>query len=192
MRKLALLVAVCAAALATGSVDAASVETSRIVIHDSFDAPFMSAACGVPVMITIDGVAQVTLRRNEAGLAAWEHDTTASFTAVFSSPGSLGGTGRSFTNRSPSVAFFDYGSGATIGSTAIVTLTGLQGPAAGPSSSITAGYQRLTGTVFGFSPEGIPLVDFDGPVAAQHGVWPEFLDVVLPERCAALGGSLQP
>jgi len=133
MRKLALLVAVCAAALATGSVDAASVETSRIVIHDSFDAPFMSAACGVPVMITIDGVAQVTLRRNEAGLAAWEHDTTASFTAVFSSPGSLGGTGRSFTNRSPSVAFFDYGSGATIGSTAIPSKRDRFGSDLGPT-----------------------------------------------------------
>ena len=55
-----------------------------------------------------------------------------------------------------------------------------------------AGYQQLTGTVFAFSPEGIPIVDFDGPVTSQHGVWPDFLDVVLSERCEALGGSVQP
>ena len=110
-----------------------------------------------------------------------------SFTAVFESPLALGGTGLSFTNRSPGVATFDYGDGAAIGSTAVITLTGVQGPAAGAGSSVTAGYQQLTGTVYGFSPEGIPLVDFDGPVTSQHGVWPDFLDVVLPERCEALG-----
>ena len=191
MRKLALLAAVCAAAVMAGGVAAAPSESWRIAIHDSFNAPFMSAACGVPVVITIDGVAEINLRRNAAGLVASEHDTTTTFTAVFSSPTSLGGTGMSFTNHSPSVVFFDYGSGAAIGSTAVVTLTGLQGPAAGSPSSITAGYQRLTGTVYGFSEEGVPLVDFDGPVIAQHGVWPDFFDVILPERCAALGGSVQ-
>ena len=93
-----------------------------------------------------------------------------SFTAVFESPLALGGTGLSFTNRSPGVATFDYGEGAAIGSTAVITLNGAPGPAAGAGSSVTAGYQRLTGTVYGFSPEGIPLVDFDGPVISQHGV----------------------
>lgn len=90
------------------------------------------------------------------------------------------------------MATFDYGSGAAIGSTAVITLTGLQGPAAGAGSPVTAGYQRLTGTVFAFSPEGVPVVDFNGPVTSQHGLWPDFFDVVLPERCEALGGSVQP
>jgi hypothetical protein len=98
--------------------------------------------------------------------------------------------GLSFTNRAPGVTTYDYGSGATLGSTAEITLTGLEGPAAGPGSDVAAGYQRLTGTVVGFSPEGIPFVEFDGPVTVEHGRWPSF-DALLAERCAALGGSLQ-
>ena len=141
-------------------------------MHDSFVAPFMSAACGVPVTITLDGVARVTLARNSDGLVVQEHDVLSSFTATFESPVALGGTGLSFTNTSPGVARFDYGEGATIGSTAVITLTGLQGPAAGPGSSITAGYQQLTGTVYAFSPEGIPLVDFAGPSAPSTASGP--------------------
>lgn len=191
MRKLALLATIVAAGFAATAALAAAPENVTMPVHDSFYAPFMSNACGIPVTITLDGVAHVTLWRNSAGLVVRERDVLSSFTAVFESPTALGGTGRSFTNRSPGVAEFDYGSGAALGSTATITLTGAQGPAAGAGSDLTAGYQRLTGTVYGFSPEGIPLVDFDGPVLDQHGRWPGF-DVVLAQRCAALGGSLQP
>jgi hypothetical protein len=192
MRRLALLVAVCAAAVGVAGANAAQPQQFAIQLHESFVAPFMSAACGVPVTITLDGVSRVTLTRNSSGLVVKEHDVLSSFTAIFESPLALGGTGQSFTNHSPGVATFDYGEGAALGSTAVITLTGLQGPAAGTGSSVTAGYQQLTGTVFAFSPEGIPLVDFDGPVTSQHGVWPDFFDVVLPERCEALGGAVRP
>jgi hypothetical protein len=190
MRKLALLAATCAAAVAATSAGAAAPEHFTVPIQDTFFAPSMSAACGVPVTITIEGTAHVTLWRGESGLVVREHDVLSSFTAVFESPANLGGTGLSFTNRSPGVATFDYGSGATLGSTALITLTGLAGPAAGSGSTVAAGYQLLTGTVAAFSPEGIPIVDFDGPVLTEHGTWPEF-DVVLAQRCEALGGSLQ-
>ena len=190
MRKLALLAATCAAAVAASGAGAAAPERLRIPVEDTFFAPFMSSACGVPVTITIEGTANVLLQRNDAGLVVREHDVLSSFTAVFESPTELGGTGRSFTNRSPGVATFDYGDGATIGSTAVITLTGLAGPAAGAGSLVTAGLQRLIGTVFAFSPEGVPIVDFDGPVLIEHGTWPEF-DLVLAQRCEALGGSLQ-
>ena len=190
MRKLALLAAVCAAAIAATGAGAVTPEHHRIPVKDTFFAPFMSDACGVPVTITIEGTANVLLQRNDAGLIVREHDVLSSFTAVFESPTDLGGTGRSFTNRSPGVATFDYGAGATLGSTAVVTLTGLAGPAAGAGSAVTAGLQRLIGTVLGFSPEGIPIVDFNGPVVTEHGTWPEF-DLVLAQRCEALGGSLQ-
>lgn len=191
MRKLALLAVVCAAAAAATSATAATPEHFTVPIQDTFDAPFMSGACGIPVTITIEGTAHVTLWRNDSGLVVREHDVSSSFTAVFESPADLGGTGRSFTNRSPGVATFDYGPGATLGSTALITLTGLAGPAAGSGTAVAAGLQRLTGTVFAFSPEGIPIVDFDGPLIAEHGTWPPF-DVVLAQRCEALGGSVQP
>ena len=192
MRKLALLAAVCACTVGVPAAGASAPEQITVRIDDAFSAPFMSEACGVPVTITIEGVAHVTLHRDDAGLVVWEHDVMSSFTAVFRSPLELGGTGRSFTNRSPGVASFDYGNGAAVGSTAVITLTGLAGPAAGAGSAVTAGYQRLTGTVFAFSPDGIPIVEFNGPISELHGRWPAFLDVVLPERCAALGGSVQP
>ena len=191
MRKLAMLAAVCAAVVSTGSAVAAGPDHVVIPVSDSFLAPFMSDACGIPVAIELSGVLHVTLERSTAGLVVREHDVLTSFTATFSSPLALGGTGLSFTNRSPSVATFEYGSGATIGSSASITLVGLGGQAAGPGTSVTAGYQQLTGTVVAFSPEGVPIVDFDGPVSAQHGVWPDFFDVGLRERCAALGGTLQ-
>jgi hypothetical protein len=190
MRKLALLAATCVAALAATGAGAAAPERLTIPVQDTFYAPFMSEACGVPVTITIQGTAHVLLQRNDAGLVVHEHDVLSSFTAVFESPTGLGGTGRSFTNRSPGVATFDYGAGATIGSTALIKLTGLAGPAAGPGSAVAAGLQLLTGTVVGFSPEGVPIVDFDGPVLVEHGTWPQF-DLVLAQRCEALGGSLQ-
>jgi hypothetical protein len=190
MRKLALLAATCVAALAATGAGAAAPERLTIPIQDTFYAPFMSEACGVPVTITIQGTSHVLLQRNDAGLVVREHDVLSSFTAVFESPPGLGGTGRSFTNRSPGVATFDYGAGATIGSTALIKLTGLAGPAAGPGSAVSAGLQLLTGTVVGFSPEGVPIVDFGGPVLVEHGTWPEF-DLVLAQRCDALGGSLQ-
>jgi hypothetical protein len=190
MRKLALLAATCAAALAATGVGTAAPERLTIPIQDTFYAPLMSDACGVPVTITIQGTAHVLLQRNDAGLVVREHDVLSSFTAVFESPTDLGGTGRSFTNRSPGVTTFDYGAGATIGSTALIKLTGLAGPAAGAGSAVSAGLQLLTGTVVAFSPEGVPIVDFDGPLLVEHGTWPEF-DLVLAQRCEALGGSLQ-
>jgi hypothetical protein len=191
MRKLALLAAICAAAFAATAAGAATPERLTIPIQDTFYAPFMSNACGVPVTITLQGTANVLLQRNEAGLVVREHDVMPSFTAVFESPNDLGGTGESFTQHSPAVTTYDYGAGATIGSIVVVTSTGLGGQAAGPGTVVSAGLQRVVGTVVAFSPEGIPIVDFDGPTLTVHGHWPVF-DLVLAQRCEALGGSLQP
>src|SRR5918994_2032924 len=94
MRKLALLAAVCAAAIAATGAGAATPEHHRIPVKDTFFAPFMSDACGVPVTITIEGTANVLLQRNDAGLIVREHDVLSSFTAGFESPTELGGTGR--------------------------------------------------------------------------------------------------
>src|SRR5215213_5587164 len=129
MRKLALLATIVAACIAATGALAAGPEHVTIPVSDSFYAPFMSQACGVPVTITLEGVSHTTLWRNAAGLVVRERDVLSSFTAVFESPTALGGTGLSFTNRSPGVAEFTYGSGAALGSTATITLTGAQGPA---------------------------------------------------------------
>jgi len=191
MRKLALLAAICAAAVAVAGAQASAPEQLTTPVHESFTAGFLSDICGVPVVISLDGVSHVTLWRDgSSGLVVRERDALSSFTAVFSSPTAIGGTGLSFTNHTPGLVTYDYGSGAHVGSTATITVTGLEGPVAGPGSGVAAGYQRLTGTVRGFSREGIPLVDWDGPLTAEHGRWPVF-DLMLAQRCTALGGSLQ-
>ena len=81
MRMLALLAAVCAAALGVAGANAAPPQQVAIQVHESFVAPFMSAACGVPVTITLDGVSRVTMTRNSSGLVVKEHDVLTSFTA---------------------------------------------------------------------------------------------------------------
>jgi hypothetical protein len=55
-------------------------------------------------------------------------------------------------------ANFDYGSGATIGSTAIASFPGLQGHVPGLISS-DAGLVRVSGTVVAFDEFEIPIVD---------------------------------
>src|SRR3712207_2223166 len=174
MRKLALLAVLVAAAASATTASASSNEHLRLPVEDSFFAPFLSEICGVPVRITIDGVANVRLQRNDAGLVVREHDVLTSFTAVFDSPVEWGGTGLSFTNRSPGVTIYDYGDGATLGSPVTVTLVGFQGWTAGPGSVAMAGRQTFAGTVVGFSPEGIPFVDFGGDPLGAHGHWPPF------------------
>jgi hypothetical protein len=39
--------------------------------------------------------------------------------------------------------------------------------------------------------KGIPEVDVSGDAISESSVFPDYLSVGLPERCAALGGSVQ-
>lgn len=57
-----------------------------------------------------------------------------------------------------------------------------------PSFSNTL--RRCPSTVFVLRTRRAAIVDFHGPVVTEHGTWPEF-DLILAQRCAALGGSLQ-
>ena len=123
----------------------------------------MSAACGVPFTITLDGVARVTVTRNSDGLVVKEHDVLTSFTAMFESPLTLGGTGLSFTNRSPGVVTFDYGDGAAVGSTAVITgdITQIDLPTGRTSGLVEA--MKVVGNI-----EGIEFIRFDDKDVVRH------------------------
>ena len=87
MRKLALLAAIASAGVVATGAGAAGPERLTHPIQYTFYAPFMSGACGVPVTITIEGTAHITLLRNDAGLVVREHPSR------WAAPGSRSRTG---------------------------------------------------------------------------------------------------
>src|SRR5215208_1339422 len=95
MRQLALLAAICAAAVAVAGAQASAPEQITTPVHESFTAGFLSDICGVPVVISLDGVSHVTLwREGSSGLVVRERDTVSSLRSArpprSRSPGSKG------------------------------------------------------------------------------------------------------
>lgn len=118
-------------------------------INDSFSFD----DCGFVVDVTRSGTLHVTLWRNSAGLVALERDGGSSAHSTYTNAD----TGKTVSYVNSEASFWDYGSGAVLGSSVKVTLTGMsiRLPVVGP----TAGRLVLTGTVVGFDPDGIPFVD---------------------------------
>jgi hypothetical protein len=146
--------AVLLAALGAGATMAApQAEQVHIAINDVFVDEFLSEACGFEVTVSVVGDLQVTLIRNQEGQVVREIDR-------------LGGTKITYSSANGSFSFiaqasqWDYGSGAAVGSTVVVSFVGLQGHVPGLIAS-DAGLVRLTATVVGFDEFGIPIVDFE-------------------------------
>jgi hypothetical protein len=118
---------------------------------------FWSDVCGFDVTVAFVGTARVTLIRNDAGLVVRELDSGPQ-RLVYSSP-----NGSFSFHASPSQ--WDYGSGAMLGSTAVVTFPGLAGHVPGLVDS-DAGMIRIEGTVVAFE-DGIPIVDFEGSIPSK-------------------------
>jgi hypothetical protein len=174
----AFLGALCAlAVLALAATAGASVQRVSFPVDDTFQDEFHSDVCGFDVFINIKGTARVQLFLDDAGNVVREIDTFSGFVTYTSDTGSF-----RFPLAQPII--FDYGAGAEIGSTATIKLVGLSGHATGFIAS-DAGIIILTGTVVDFSPEGIPIVDFDGEVTFQHGNFEEG-DRIDAAICAAL------
>jgi hypothetical protein len=146
-------------------------------VDDTFQDEGLTDLCGFDVFINVKGTARVQLFLDDAGNVVREIDTFSGFVTYTSDTGSF-----SFPLAQPIT--FDYGGGAEIGSTATIKLVGLSGHATGFIAS-DAGIIILTGTVVDFSPEGIPIVDFDGEVTFIHGNF-ESGDDIGAAICAAL------
>ena len=124
-------------------------------INDSFTDEFLSDHCGFEVVFSISGHLNATVRYNDAGLVVSEIDRQPNTTITYSSPD----TGRSFSFPNAQPSHWDYGAGATLGSAVTIKLTGLFGHVPGVIAS-DAGQTVLIGVVDGFSPEGVPFVNF--------------------------------
>jgi len=167
------------AALAAGASTAAPrAEQIDIAIDDHFVSDFWSEQCGFEVTIDNVGNLHVTLVRNAAGLIVRELDRIGGAKVTFSSAnGSF-----SFPNQ-PSQ--WDYGDGAKLGSSVVVSFPGLQGHVAGKVPS-DAGLLRFGGIVEGFDEFGIPEVEFNDVVLKDVGHRSDF-EAVRAAICGTLG-----
>jgi hypothetical protein len=149
----ALLGAVLLAALGAGASAATPAEQIHISINDSFVSDFWTDQCGFTVTITTTADLQVTLVRNQEGLIVREIDRAGGGRVTFSSD-----NGSFSFPAAP--AQIDYGSGAVIGSSVVMSFPGLQGHIPGVIAS-DAGLIRLEGVIVsGFDEFGIPELDF--------------------------------
>lgn len=130
-------------------------------VNQTFVSPLYSASCGFEVDITQVGTLKGAVFFDQAGTTIIrEIDTQPGFAVKVSSPAS----GRSFSFPFATVFRFDYPDGATPGSRAIVTATGLIDKVPGiPADAGAVTYGN--GRVLFIDPKGAPIVDFGPPTA---------------------------
>lgn len=168
MRRILVFITVALSALAvpaTSNAQRAVHLQNAIDISTSFQSPLLSEACGFPVTVTLSGALDETLIYNEAGLVVRQIENTPAATATFSSPyGSF-----SFPEAATSV--YTYPGGATLGSTANFHSSGLLQFGLVPGFGVSnAGIDIVANAVVvGFTPEGIPIVDFTDAMIVIHG-----------------------
>jgi hypothetical protein len=176
MRRLALIVGLASLALLlAASASATSPTRITFKVNDTFYVPFTSVYCGFDVYRTISGTINVTVFRDGSGALVRETDTGPDFKESFYAPL----TGKTFSDPGFVTAHTSYEGGGAIGSSAVVTLTGLLQNAAGPAD---AARLVLKGVVVDIDPNGIPFVDASDFVSATG----HLSDDPVGNRCAAL------
>jgi hypothetical protein len=180
MRKLALTTAIVAVAVGLGASAAAGPPKHVTFVDDvEFPSGFLTAACGTPVVIAIEGIVKITLFTDKDGVLR-EMDAFTNHSISFTAPA----TGNSFSYKF-GPARFVYPEGAFIGAPSIVTLTGIHEDF--PGAPAEAGRTVLVGEVVFVTPEGVPIVDFIGPTLFEQGNQLGFAESVA-NLCAALAG----
>lgn len=150
-------------------------------VDATFKSQFWSNTCGVPVFFHQEGT--LTFRLVTNSNVIHEVDTFPGFTITIFSPVEEGGTGKSFTYLLPAPIHILYPEGTDIGDPGIVIFTGAIDFAA-PGGPVIAGRQVLEGTIFDYTPEGIPFVDVTEELSTS-GHFPEF-EAFAAARCAFL------
>ena len=169
MRRLLVFITVALSALAvpaTSTAQRAVHLQDAVDISASFESPLLSGACGFPVTVTLSGALDETLIYNRAGLVVRQIENTPAATATFSSPYG------SFSFPESATSHYTYPGGARLGSTANFTTSGLLRFGLVPGFGVSnAGIDIVANAVVvGFSPEGIPMVDFtESTIVISHG-----------------------
>jgi hypothetical protein len=186
MQRRALISGMALAALLLFVSHAAATPPTRIdfAFDDTFPSGFLSAFCGIPVLVHIKGGGTTTLYDDKNGALVREHDTLApGVTTTIFSPVEIGGTGESFTDVTHAPSMFLYPDGTDVGDTAIVILNGVQ-RTSGRGNPRIVGRESYEGVIIDYTPDGVPIVD---PLIliSQSGQFD--LEAVLQARCEALG-----
>jgi hypothetical protein len=185
-RLAAVLTIAVALLLPAGAATAAPTLRLSFPIDATFPADGLTALCGVPVWIHFEGEDQVTYFYDASGTQILrERDYSPGFKFTIYSPIEEGGTGQTFTYPSSVQLHVDYPDGTTVGSQAIITVTGLSGFAAPGVAG--AGRSVFEGVVFDTS-DGLPHLDWPTAVLSVVGSFNRDVDP-LAARCAVLNGS---
>ena len=159
------LAAVLTLTLGAGMARSDSPTFVTIPLHRTFVSPSFSAFCGSEVDITQIGTLKATVFVDASGTQIIrEIDTQPGFTLTVSSPV----TGKSFSFPFATAFHFDYPSGTTPGSPAVVTARGLFDKV--PGIAADAGTVSYGNATVLFLDSGVPIVDFGAPTAVNGRV----------------------
>jgi hypothetical protein len=164
MLKLSLLGAVAAIALALAVPMAVADPPVHIVAVDDFQfqSGGLSAACGTPVFISLNGTLRITLRTDKNGVL---HETDTFTKWAFT----ISDADTSFSYKF-GPGFFEYPDGVPvqIGDPSVVTFLGIDSNV--PGLHAVAGRTVLAGVVIAITPDGVPIVDTSiAPPLSQVG-----------------------
>jgi hypothetical protein len=183
--RFAVLFALAAAFLLPAGATAAPPLRVSVPVDETFRGEGLSAICGVPVWIHFEGVNQVTYFYDASGTRiVRELDYAPAFKFTIYSPLEEGGTGRTFTSPVSMQMHVSYPAGTSVGSPALITVTGLSGFAAPGVPG--AGRMVHEGVVFDTS-DGLPHLDWPTATLSVVGSYNRDLNP-LTERCAFLAG----
>jgi hypothetical protein len=176
MRYFAML-ALAAAALVSAGVATANAPIRATLLLDNvtFQDPFMTDACNLPVYMTLNGTIKATLFLDQNGNAVREVDTQPGVKLTYSSD-----SGRSISFPWSIISHTDYSAGTSVGSPVTSTLTGNIGSFTGFVGPGT-GRLVLSGEVVEVDSNGVPITAFTGLVSMSGNFTGETAKI-----CAAL------
>jgi hypothetical protein len=166
------------AALTTASAQAAPPSHFSEPVNFSFQNGYYTGLCGFPVVQSLRGKLNTTLRYDRSGSLVREIDTQPGTTVTYSSPRS----GKSFSWPFAAMLRTDYTNGGALGSDAISYGSGLRIKV--PGMPANAGRIVFDAVVVDITPDGIPIVAFEG-VISETGPEKDF-DALDAAICAAL------
>jgi hypothetical protein len=166
MRKLALSTAVVAVAVGLAAAPSAADPPTHLFLEDdvTFQSGGLTAACGFPVFVSLEGGIHIMLRTDKNGVLH-ELDTFSDWSITYAAPSQ--GTSFSF-KFGP--ATFVYPEGTAVGAPAIITLRGVNTNF--PGFPAEAGRLVILGEVIDVTPDGVPIADFVTLISQTGNILP--------------------
>jgi hypothetical protein len=176
---LALIAPAAAAATPFSSAQATPPSHFSEPVNFSFPLDYYTDLCGFPVVQTLDGTLNTTLRYDRSGNILSEIDTQPGATVTFSSPAS----GKSFSWPFADLLRTDYTNGAALGGDATSYGSGLGIKVPGVPAA-DSGRIVFDAVVVDSTGYGVPIVAFEGVISVQgHASDADAVDAAV---CAAL------